>query len=191
MSETADWINTHIGVDIDFKDDIGPVNHRLVMPNNCNVTTSRGFNINEGFSDGEYNAGYTALPVRYSWTLTIPTNTASARLMRALLITKQDFSMSLRKQGETYELQDEGLGHCRVTNVSSGYTIGTLPALNVSGIALQYNFYNNAEATNAITNSVTTTTYDNNGEPVEKNVPFGSGESERDEEVIEKTLLWK
>lgn len=174
LSTNKDFIKGKVAVSVN--------DTAISMPNTMTVTTTQDFDRVHGFGNGEYNRGMVRKPPTYSWSLTLPASSASARVFRGLLVSKQSFTLKY-KDGQfntttpatnaatdsEFKLIQEMLIKCRVTGMDQSYEIADMPTITFNGIALNHDFY----SVSATTVNVVTAT-DESGTDVE----YGNGTSE-------------
>lgn len=127
------------------------IDHDMIMPNRASFTSTEPYDILHGFGKNEFNGGYISKPSAYSFSISVPANSESDQLLRAIFSTRQSFDMyfhdSANSKGQLadmnaiqFQLIEEGLVKCHINDMSTDYRIGAVPMTNFNGIALNIRF---------------------------------------------------
>ena len=128
----------------------------LELPNNIIINARNEQDIVDGLE--QHNAGYIYKPQRFTFSLDIPANTPTYRLLREVLLRRLQFSLKISEDtgvnnadggnpniagsGGTYLREFEGLTEtlsgCVFDDLSEPFRVGQLPAVTFNGKALRF-----------------------------------------------------
>ncbi len=166
MSQTIvgrDWYKSKVALFIEW--DVSKANnaastntlsdgeHWLSLPNRFSSNISRDFEKIHGFGVNEFNAGAVRKISQYSLSITLPAVSKSVRILRALMVARQPFSITSTEAQELdsnlpkvtsdivakdYEILAESFHNCYVQSMDTGYEIAEVPTITFEMMALRY-----------------------------------------------------
>jgi len=144
MSATySNWDKGRIGVNVTYKEPTVEgieVTKSLVLPNRVSVRTQFNYKPLHGLN--EWNQGIIEQAPEFTFTIGLPSVSASTRLLRALHVSGIPFAMLLQDATNSGEFQliAEKLVECRITARELNVVVEDVPLTVFSGMALRYTY---------------------------------------------------